>query len=67
MIIVIIISALNVGARTYQGLDPYRHVLSYLDVGITVIFAIEIVIRLIAAKARDNFSKIRGIFLTRLS
>jgi len=57
MIIVIIISALNVGAHTYQGLDPYRHVLSYLDVGITVIFAIEIVIRLIAAQSARQFFK----------
>ena len=57
MICVIIISALNVGAHTYKGLQPYQHILVYLDVGITIIFAAEIIIRLIAEGSIKRFAK----------
>ncbi len=57
MIGVIIISALNVGAHTYKGLQPYQHILVYLDVGITIIFAAEIIIRLIAEGSIKRFVK----------
>ena len=57
MIFVIIISALNVGAHTYRGLTSYQHVLAYLDVGITIIFSAEIIIRLIAEGSIKRFVK----------
>jgi voltage-gated sodium channel len=57
MIFVIIVSALNVGAHTYKGLAPYEHILSYLDVCITTIFAIEIVVRVVAEGSLRRFLK----------
>lgn len=48
MIFIIIFSALTVGARTFNQLEPYQDLLSYLDLLISIIFLVEIVIRYIA-------------------
>ena len=57
MILIIIISALTVGARTYEQLIPYQHILSYMDFAITAIFLIEILIRIIAEGSIKRFLK----------
>lgn len=63
VIAVIVISALTVGAHTY-ALHPTAGIaLHWMDIGITVFFLIELIIRYIASKGiKDFFSKGWNIF-----
>ncbi len=65
VILVIVVSALSVGAHTYALPEWMENGLLLMDRGITVFFAIEIAIRFIASKGpRDFFSKGWNIFDT---
>lgn len=60
---IIIISALSIGAHTYQLPEPVELVLSWMDMGITIFFLIELCIRFIAApSARGFFTKGWNLF-----
>lgn len=63
VILVIILSALLIGAKTYQ-IDPaIIRVLEFLDVGITLFFLVEIIIRMLAEHSlRKFFSKGWNLF-----
>ena len=52
---IIIISALLIGAKTYQVSDTWMLVLNILDTGITVIFLVEILIRFMATADKRRF------------
>ena len=54
MILIIIFSALTVGARTFQQLDPYQGLLAHLDFFVSIIFLFEIIIRYVA---EGNFKR----------
>lgn len=63
VIAVIVISALTVGAHTYSLHPTAELALHWMDIGITVFFLIELVIRYIASKGiKDFFSKGWNIF-----
>ncbi|MEM5552336.1 ion transporter [Pseudoalteromonas neustonica] len=63
VIVVIIISALTVGAHTYSLHPTVEFFLHWMDIGITVFFLIELIIRYIASKGiKDFFSKGWNIF-----
>lgn len=65
VIFVIVVSALSVGAHTYALPEWMEDTLLLLDRGITVFFAVEIVIRFIASKGpKSFFSKGWNIFDT---
>ncbi|MFC4700484.1 ion transporter [Glaciecola siphonariae] len=65
VIAVIIISALEIGAKTYDLSDTALSITHYLDVFITVFFLIEILIRFIAEeKKRDFFKSAWNVFDT---
>ncbi len=57
VIAVIIISALEIGAKTYDLPDWALFVFKYLDVFITVFFLFEIIIRFIAEENKKDFFK----------
>jgi voltage-gated sodium channel len=60
---IIIISALSIGAHTYQLPEPVELALSWMDMGITVFFLVELCIRFIAAPStRGFFSKGWNLF-----
>ncbi|MCU7851299.1 MAG: ion transporter [Candidatus Thiodiazotropha sp. (ex Monitilora ramsayi)] len=63
VILVIVISALMIGAKTYPIPNGVAQLLRFLDVGITLFFLAEIVIRMIAEKnLKRFFSKGWNIF-----
>ena len=63
VILVIVISALLIGAKTYPIPDTAAQVLRILDVGITLFFLIEIIIRMLAERSlKSFFSKGWNIF-----
>lgn len=55
VVAIIIISALLIGAKTYPIPDTVMQVVSWLDIGITLIFLLEIVIRFIAEPNKKRF------------
>ena len=57
VIFVIVISALSIGAHTYQLPNWMEQSLLFLDIGITIFFATEIVIRYIASDGPKAFFK----------
>lgn len=57
VIFVIIVSALSIGAHTYNLPNWMEKGLLMLDIGITVFFAIEIVIRFLASEGPKKFFK----------
>jgi voltage-gated sodium channel len=57
VIAVIIISALEIGAKTYDLSDSAIAVMKYMDVFITVFFLFEIIIRFIAEDRKRDFLK----------
>ena len=60
---VIVISALTVGAHTYSLHPTAELALHWMDLGITVFFLVELVIRFIASRGfKDFFSKGWNIF-----
>lgn len=67
VIAVIVVSALTVGAHTYSLHPTAELVLHWMDIGITVFFLIELIIRYIASKGIKNFFPKVGTFLTSLS
>ena len=63
VIAVIVVSALTVGAHTYSLHPTVEFALHWMDVGITIFFLIELVIRYVASKGiKDFFSKGWNIF-----
>ena len=57
IIVIIIIAALTVGARTYALPSSINWIMSYLDIAITVFFFIEISLRFIVCPDKRNFLK----------
>ncbi len=57
IIFVIITSALTVGAKTYNIPDVWMRLLELADIGITMIFVIEITIRFLATHPHRHFFK----------
>jgi len=55
VIIIIVLSALVIGAKTYQINPTLLEIFLFLDMMITVFFLIEIIIRMIAEKTLKNF------------
>ncbi|MES9834670.1 MAG: ion transporter [Candidatus Thiodiazotropha sp. LLP2] len=63
VILVIVISALMIGAKTYPIPDTAAKALRLLDIGITIFFLVEIIIRLIAENSiKRFFSKAWNVF-----
>ena len=57
VVIVIIFSALMVGAKTYNMPEAALMAIKWLDILITVIFLVEITVRFIAEEVKKNFFK----------
>lgn len=57
VISIIILSALLIGVKTYDINPSLAHILSFLDVGITIFFLIEISLRFIAYDNKKQFFK----------
>ncbi|GAB56706.1 voltage-gated sodium channel [Glaciecola punicea ACAM 611] len=57
VVAVIIISALEIGAKTYDLSDAAIFILEYLDVFITIFFLCEILVRFIGEEEKKNFFK----------
>lgn len=63
VIAIIVVSALVIGARTYDEVSRFEQWLSYLDVAVTLFFLVEILIRMAAEpRLRDFFKKGWNIF-----
>ncbi|WP_447893595.1 ion transporter [Vreelandella sp. GE22] len=63
VIAIIVISALVIGARTYDEVSRFEQWLGYLDVAVTVFFLVEVLIRMAAEpRLRDFFKKGWNIF-----
>ncbi|MBW9261867.1 MAG: ion transporter [Candidatus Thiodiazotropha sp. (ex. Lucinisca nassula)] len=63
VILVIVISALMIGAKTYPIPSSVAQILRLLDVGITIFFLVEIIIRMIAEQSLKRFfSKAWNVF-----
>ncbi|MCG8049606.1 MAG: ion transporter [Candidatus Thiodiazotropha endolucinida] len=63
VILVIVISALMIGAKTYPIPASAAQVLRLLDIGITIFFLVEIIIRMIAEQSLKRFfSKAWNVF-----
>ncbi|HFQ91917.1 MAG TPA: ion transporter, partial [Chromatiales bacterium] len=63
VISIIILSALTIGARTYDIDERWMRILMFFDVGVTVFFLIEILIRMAAEKRlRDFFRQGWNVF-----
>ncbi|WP_302139150.1 ion transporter [Halomonas alkalicola] len=64
VITIIVVSALLIGAKTYEEeISRFQEVMLWLDVGVTVFFLVEILIRMAAEKRlRDFFRKGWNIF-----
>lgn len=57
VIAIIVISALVIGAKTYEETSRFEQWLMYLDVGVTVFFLVEILIRMAAERDLRSFFK----------
>ncbi|MCH8550397.1 MAG: ion transporter [Natronospirillum sp.] len=57
VIFVIVVSALLIGAKTYEETTRYTIILNWMDTGITLFFLIEILIRMAAERRLRNFFK----------
>ena len=57
VIAIIVISALLIGARTYDEASRFEQVMYWLDWGVTLFFLAEIIIRIAAEKRTLNFFK----------
>ncbi len=57
VIFIIIVSALEIGAKTYALPDDFQAALNYLDVFVTLFFLVEICIRFIAEPNKRHFFK----------
>ncbi|CUS47761.1 MAG: voltage-gated sodium channel [Idiomarinaceae bacterium HL-53] len=55
VISIIVLSALMVGAKTYEETSRFDHVLSILDWAVTLFFVVEILIRMLAEKRFRDF------------
>lgn len=63
VILVIVISALMIGAKTYPIPSSAAQILRLLDIGITIFFLVEIIIRMIAEQSLKRFfSKAWNVF-----
>ena len=63
VILVIVISALMIGAKTYPMPQSAAHILRAMDIGITLFFLVEIIIRMIAEHSfKRFFSKAWNVF-----
>ncbi|MCG6658674.1 ion transporter [Halomonas campisalis] len=63
VIAIIILSALLIGAKTYEETTRFEQVLRVFDVGVTVFFLVEILIRMAAERRlRDFFKKGWNVF-----
>jgi voltage-gated sodium channel len=63
VILVIVISALMIGAKTYPIPESVAQLLRLLDIGITIFFLVEIIIRMIAEHSLKRFfSKAWNVF-----
>lgn len=63
VIAIIVISALVIGAKTYEETTRIEQWLSYLDIAITVFFLVEVLIRMAAERTlRDFFKRGWNIF-----
>jgi voltage-gated sodium channel len=63
VILVIVISALMIGAKTYPIPQSAAQALRLLDIGITIFFLVEIIIRMIAEHSfKRFFSKVWNVF-----
>lgn len=57
VISIIIISALLIGAKTYEEASRFDRVIYWLDWGVTAFFLVEIIIRLLSERRFINFFK----------
>lgn len=57
VIAIIVLSALMIGARTYDEVSSFEQWLMYLDVAVTVFFLVELLIRMAAERNLLNFFK----------
>lgn len=57
VISIIVLSALMIGARTYDEVSSFEQWLMYLDVAVTVFFLVELLIRMAAERNLINFFK----------
>jgi voltage-gated sodium channel len=57
VIAIIVVSALVIGAKTYEETSRFEQWLMYLDVGVTVFFLVEILIRMAAERDLRSFFK----------
>lgn len=57
VIAIIVVSALMIGARTYDEASQFEQWLMYLDVAVTVFFLVELLIRMAAEKNLISFFK----------
>ena len=57
IISIIMVSALTVGAKTYDISPTALYLLNFLDIGITIIFVVEISIRFMATHPKSSFFK----------
>lgn len=55
VIAIIVLSALMVGAKTYEETNRYSTLLNLLDLAVTVFFLVEIIIRMLAEPRLRNF------------
>ncbi|MCS2609934.1 ion transporter [Halomonas dongshanensis] len=57
VIAIIVVSALVIGARTYDEVSRFEQWLGYLDIGVTLFFLVEILIRMAAERKFIDFFK----------
>lgn len=57
VIAIIVVSALMIGARTYDEVSQFEQWLLYLDVAVTVFFLVELLIRMAAERSLISFFK----------
>lgn len=57
VIFIIVLSAISIGAKTYDVQPLFLQILAVLDTGITVFFLGEIILRFLAAKHKGEFFK----------
>ncbi|MYL22682.1 ion transporter [Vreelandella massiliensis] len=57
VITIIVVSALAIGAKTYEETSRFEQWLLYLDVGVTLFFLVEILIRMAAERNLRSFFK----------
>jgi len=57
VIAIIVLSAMTIGARTYDEVSQFEQWLTYLDVAVTIFFLVELLIRMAAERNLTNFFK----------